>query len=97
MEKSESVERAAKKVSGVVDVHCTDGIYDMIIRAEGEDESRLAEVIRRIKRIDGVTATLTSIVYKPSSNESGLVVGNPPKKIPISDVVIDLENGNMLQ
>jgi DNA-binding Lrp family transcriptional regulator len=71
MEKSKSVETAVKKVAGVTDVHSTDGIYDMIIRAEGEDESRLREVIKRIKRIAGVTATLTSIVYKPSSSDSG--------------------------
>lgn len=76
IEKSESVEAAAKRLAGVVDVHPTDGIYDMIIRAEG-DESRLGEVIKRIKRIGGVTATLTSIVYKPSSSDRGLVVENP--------------------
>lgn len=68
MEKSESVEMAARKVAGVIDVHSTTGIYDLIIRAEGKDESRLGKVIRKIKKIAGITATLTSIVYNPSSD-----------------------------
>lgn len=96
MEESESVERAAKKVAGVIDVHSTDGIYDMIIRAEGEDESKLGETIKKIKRINGVTATLTSIVYNLSSNGSSAVVGNPAYKIPINDDGGWARNGNLL-
>lgn len=85
MEKSESVNVAAKKLVGVIDVHSTDGIYDMIIRAQGEDESKLGETIKKIKRIAGITATLTTIVYSPSSKIRSSVVGVPPYKIPIKD------------
>ena len=89
MEKSESVERAAKKVEGVTDVYSTTGIYDLIVRAEGDDESNLGRVIRKIKQIAGITATLTNIVYNPSSDVEtaapNKVVTNPSYKKPIND------------
>jgi DNA-binding Lrp family transcriptional regulator len=77
MEKSESVERAARKVEGVVDVYSTNGMYDLILRAQGEDELTLGHIVKKIKRIAGVTATLTSIVYDSGSKKSSVVVKAP--------------------
>jgi DNA-binding Lrp family transcriptional regulator len=76
MEQSESVERAVRKVAGVTDVYSTTGIYDVIARAEGKDESKLGNVIRKIKSISGVTATLTSIVYNDPSKDDVEAAGS---------------------
>lgn len=85
IDRSESIEMAARKIAGVSDVHSTNGIYDLIIRAEVEDESRLAEVIRKIKKMAGIRATLTSIVYN-TTNWSRSIVGNQPYGKLMNDV-----------
>jgi DNA-binding Lrp family transcriptional regulator len=84
LDSSESIQNAARRIAGVADVHSTSGMYDLIIRAEGEDESRLAEVISKIKRMAGIRATLTSIVYN-TANWARSVVGDQPNEDPTTD------------
>jgi DNA-binding Lrp family transcriptional regulator len=56
------------QVKGVSEVHMTTGIYDMILKAESENEVRLREdVIRRIRAIGGVRSTTTMIVFRPDA------------------------------
>jgi DNA-binding Lrp family transcriptional regulator len=84
LDRSDSIQNAARGIAGVADVHSTSGMYDIIIRAEGEDESRLAEVISKIKRMKGIRATLTSIVYN-TANWTRSVVGDQPHEKPKTD------------
>jgi DNA-binding Lrp family transcriptional regulator len=78
---SESITAAAKKVAGVADVHSITGLYDLIIRADVEDESRLRDVIKKVKQLTGIRATLTNIVYNPTRP----IVGTEPYQKPIND------------
>jgi DNA-binding Lrp family transcriptional regulator len=58
-----AVEKALKEIQGVLEVHTTTGIYDLILKVQSEDESKFQELIKKIKGIAGVTSTLTSITY----------------------------------
>jgi DNA-binding Lrp family transcriptional regulator len=67
IDQAASVERAAKNVRGVLEAHTTTGIYDLILKVQAEDESKFQELIRKVKRVSGVTSTLTSITYGHAS------------------------------
>ena len=58
-----AAEKALKEIQGVLEVHTTTGIYDLILKVQSEDESKFQELIKKIKGISGVTSTLTSITY----------------------------------
>lgn len=58
-----SIDKAVKDIPGVLEVHTTTGIYDLILKVQAQDESKFQELIRKIKSIYGVTSTLTSITY----------------------------------
>ncbi|MEW6603957.1 MAG: Lrp/AsnC ligand binding domain-containing protein [Thermoproteota archaeon] len=62
-DQSSSVEKAVKEISGVLEAHTTTGIYDLILKVQAEDEAKFQELIKKIKSINGVTSTLTSITY----------------------------------
>jgi DNA-binding Lrp family transcriptional regulator len=63
-EQSAFVESAAKKVKGVLEAYTITGIYDVVVKAQADDEIKLQQVIKTIKSIFGVTSTITNIVYK---------------------------------
>jgi DNA-binding Lrp family transcriptional regulator len=65
-DQTSSVEKAVKEIVGVLEAHTTTGIYDLILKVQMEDEVKFQELIKKIKGINGVTSTLTSITY---SNE----------------------------
>jgi DNA-binding Lrp family transcriptional regulator len=46
--------------------YATTGIYDLVLKVSVTDESKLKDVINRIKHIPGVASMMTSIVLKPS-------------------------------
>lgn len=56
-------ERNVKKVRGVVESHYTSGAYDMILKVKAETESELRDIIKNVRRVTGVGAAITSIVY----------------------------------
>ena len=56
-------EKSMKKVEGVIESHYTSGAYDMILKVKAETESELKEIIKNIRRVTGVMAAITSIVY----------------------------------
>lgn len=63
----ETIKDHVSQVNGVREVHMTTGIYDLILKAESESESRLREdVIRKIRSIGGVRSTTTMIVSRPN-------------------------------
>lgn len=63
----ETIRDHVAQVKGVREVHMTTGIYDLILKAESESETRLREdVIRRIRAIGGVRSTTTMIVFRPN-------------------------------
>lgn len=66
-EQSAFVESAVKDVKGVLEAYTTFGVYDVIVKAQADDEIKLKEVIRAIKSVSGVTSTVTSIVYNADS------------------------------
>ncbi len=52
-----------KKVKGVKKAHMVTGSFDVILQVEAEDMSTITgEVIEKIREIDGVNKTTTSIV-----------------------------------
>ncbi len=63
-----SVEKEVREIDGVLEAHTTTGIYDLILKAQAEDEAKFQELIKKIKTINGVTSTLTSITYSGSTN-----------------------------
>lgn len=66
-EQAAAVEKLVKDVQGVLEVNLTTGIYDLILKVQADDEHQLEEVIKAIKAIQGVTSTMTSIIYKAGS------------------------------
>jgi DNA-binding Lrp family transcriptional regulator len=58
-----TVENLAKLTQGVLEAYPTTGIYDLIVKVQAPDETKLRRVLEKIKSIQGVAATLTSIVY----------------------------------
>lgn len=70
----EAVRDSVSQVSGVLEVHMTTGIYDLILKAEAESEARLREdVIRKIRAISGVRSTTTMIIFKPNVLSSNIL------------------------
>lgn len=56
-------EDSVKNVKGVLESHYTSGAYDMILKVKAETESELREIIKSIRKVTGVGAATTSIVY----------------------------------
>jgi DNA-binding Lrp family transcriptional regulator len=56
------VENAARATQGVLAAYPTTGIYDIVLKVAAPDERRLESIIKRVQGIQGVGATLTSIV-----------------------------------
>lgn len=58
------VENVAKITEGVLETHPTTGIYDLILKVKAVDETSLQNVLSKIKGIQGVASTLTSVIYR---------------------------------
>jgi DNA-binding Lrp family transcriptional regulator len=58
------VENVAKITEGVLETHPTTGIYDLILKVKAVDETSLQGVLSKIKGIQGVASTLTSVIYR---------------------------------
>ncbi len=58
------VENIAKITEGVLETHPTTGIYDIVLKVKAVDETSLRDVLDRVKGIQGVASTLTSIIYR---------------------------------
>ncbi len=58
------VENIAKITEGVLEAHPTTGIYDLVLKVKAVDETSLREVLDRVKGIQGVASTLTSVIYR---------------------------------
>jgi DNA-binding Lrp family transcriptional regulator len=56
-------EKNVKKVRGVVESHYTTGAYDMILKVKADTEAELREIIKNVKKVAGIGAAITSIVY----------------------------------
>jgi hypothetical protein len=48
----------------VLETHPTTGIYDIVLKVKAVDETSLRDVLDRVKGIQGVASTLTSIIYR---------------------------------
>jgi DNA-binding Lrp family transcriptional regulator len=54
-----------REVPEIVDVYKVQGIYDIIARVNSDTEEKLKELVsERIRRIDGITGTVTVIIAK---------------------------------
>jgi DNA-binding Lrp family transcriptional regulator len=52
-------------VPEIADVYKVQGIYDIIARVNSDTEEKLKELVsERIRRIDGITGTVTVIIAK---------------------------------
>jgi DNA-binding Lrp family transcriptional regulator len=63
VDKGGAAEKSVKKVRGVVESHETSGAYDIILKVKADTESELRDIIRNIRKVTGVGAAITSIVY----------------------------------
>jgi len=64
----EMIRDRISQIKGVLEVHMTNGIYDLILKAEAESEEKLREdVVRQIRKIGGIRSTTTMIVFKPDA------------------------------
>lgn len=57
------VEHMAKATEGVINAYPTTGIYDLILKVKAADEAQLRKVLEKVMTIEGVAATMTSIVF----------------------------------
>lgn len=61
-DKKEMVKANFKEIKGVLDLCVTEGLYDLILKAEAEDEDKLKEdVIKKVRATDGIKSTTTLI------------------------------------
>ncbi len=59
-----AVKATLQQLQNVIDVYAVSGgIYDLVVKVEGQDENQLRKVLEEIKRVQGVTSTLTSVIY----------------------------------
>jgi DNA-binding Lrp family transcriptional regulator len=60
-----SAERASKQVQGVLETHSVKGnsSFDLVVKVQTEDDKKFKEAILALKRIAGIIAVVTSIVY----------------------------------
>lgn len=59
----ENVLKEVRKVPNVKECHRVYGVYDMIAKVEADSMDKLKEVVTwKIRRLDGVRSTLTTIV-----------------------------------
>jgi DNA-binding Lrp family transcriptional regulator len=63
---TEFVQNAARATQGVLGAYPTTGIYDLVLKVAAPDEQKLERIIRRVQSIQGVGATLTSIIRRRS-------------------------------
>ena len=61
----EKVVNEVRKIPNVKECHRTYGVYDMIAKVEADSMDKLKEIITwKIRRLDGVRSTLTTIVIE---------------------------------
>ncbi len=61
----DQVLKEIRKVPNVKECHRVYGVYDMIAKVEADSMDKLKEIITwKIRRLDGVRSTLTSIVME---------------------------------
>ncbi len=68
VDEENKAERNIKKVKGVLESHPTSGAYDLILKVKAETESELRDIIKNIRKVTGVGAAITSIVYGSEQN-----------------------------
>jgi DNA-binding Lrp family transcriptional regulator len=62
-------EKTIRQINGVLEVHRTYGVYDLVVKIQAADEEKLNRILRDIRSTQGVQSVLTSIVYR---QEAGL-------------------------
>lgn len=61
----EKVLTAIRNVPNVKECHRVYGVYDMIVKVEADSMDKLKEIVTwKIRRLDGVRSTLTTIVME---------------------------------
>lgn len=63
--KEDETLKELRKVEGILEVFQVLGPYDIILKIEAENQKKLAEIVtNRIRRIDSVHSTATSIIVE---------------------------------
>ncbi|MDJ0391959.1 Lrp/AsnC ligand binding domain-containing protein [Rhodococcus sp. G-MC3] len=66
--RSTSVASALRVVDGVASAEAVLGPYDVVVRAQGADETVIADIVSRIQKVDAITRTLTCQVAEAPSD-----------------------------
>jgi nitrate reductase NapAB chaperone NapD len=69
-----TVQDAINQVKGVIEVHILkdNGIYDVVVKIETEDETKFKDVIVTLKSIAGIRTVQVNIVYESSVSQKPL-------------------------
>lgn len=59
---SSSLVRELRRMPSILRAYAVSGIYDLIVVAEADSTEDLDEVLDRVRELDGVESTLTSVV-----------------------------------
>ncbi len=59
---SSSLVRELRRMPSILRAYAVSGIYDLIVVAEAESTEDLDDVLDRVRELDGVESTLTSVV-----------------------------------
>lgn len=59
---SNSLVRELRRMPSILRAYAVSGIYDLIVVAEADSTEDLDEVLDRVRELDGVESTLTSVV-----------------------------------
>lgn len=56
-----NVYESIKDIRGVVETSIVYGVYDIVLKAETDDDEQLKEIIDKIRKVDTIKSTLTLI------------------------------------
>ncbi len=62
VDKIESVYHSLKNIPEVKDIYSVDGDYDIIVKVETDDVSRITSAVLKVRKIPGITHTKTLTV-----------------------------------
>ena len=52
-----------KQLKGVSGAYYVGSVYDLVLKVDAPNKTRLSSIVAEIKRAPGITSVLTSIVY----------------------------------
>jgi DNA-binding Lrp family transcriptional regulator len=61
-------ETAIRQIQGVLEVHRTHGVYDLVVKVQAADEQQLQKVVKEIRSAHYVQSVLTNVIYRQDAD-----------------------------